>query len=186
MNSFAISDFVRRQTACSGFSYFSGTDEELLQIVSENFANATPGYRDGVILVPVNPDKFYSSIVILNQGDKLAGTFKARKDGEVPHKETRAVTGNPMPAKKVDIVLYSHATLCENNEQSSDADWEIISINASVTDETVPLTVGALMRNFFCEPGGTDTKMTCEEFVAALKVSRDFWRDKALLLGDNK
>lgn len=185
MMSFAISDFVRRQTKESEFSYFEGTDDELLDLVTENFGNYKEGYRDGVVLVPVPPAGFYSSVVQLQPGDKLVGEFKARREGEQPVKEVRAAKGEKMRAIYVDIVLYRHDVLAEGNEQSSNADWEIISINASM-DLGAPLTVGALMRNFFCEEGGTDTKMTPQEFVEALEVSRAYWRDKCLLAPQEK
>jgi len=181
MISFAISDFVRRQTKDSEFSYFSGTDDELLDLVTEHYGNHKEGYRDGVVLVPVPSAGFYSAVVALKPGDKLVGEFKARRAGEQPTKEIRATGGEKLPAKSVDIVFYRHDVLAENNERSSNADWEIISINASISDETVPLTVGALMRNYFQEVGGTDTQMSPEEFVEALKTSREYWRDKCLV-----
>lgn len=131
--------------------------------------------------MPVPPAGFYSSVVQLQPGDKLVGEFKARREGEQPAKEVRAAKGEKMRATYVDIVLYRHDVLAEGNEQSSNADWEIISINASINGPGVPLTVGTLMCNFFCEEGGTDTKMTSQEFVEALEVSRAYWRDKCLL-----
>lgn len=181
MLSFVISDFVRRQTKDSEFSYFDGSDDELLDLVTEAYGNYKEGYRDGIVLVPVDPANFYSAVVALKPGDKLVGEYKARREGEKCTKTVHVVGGEKMPAKAVDIILYRHDVLAENNEHSSNADWEIISINASATEGEVPLTVGALTRNFFCEPGGTDTKMTAEEFVEALKVSREYWRDKAMI-----
>jgi hypothetical protein len=154
-----------------------------LDMVTENFGNYTEGYRDGVVLVNVPPEGFFTSITKLEVGDKLVGTFKARREGELPAKEIRAI-GSKMPAARVDVVLYRHDVLAENNEHTTNADWEIISINASPTLGETPISVGALMRNYFCEVGGTDTKMTPEEFVNALKVSREFWRDKALVQGE--
>lgn len=181
MLSFAISNFVRRQTKESEFSYFEGSDDELLDRVTEAYGNHKEGYRDGVILVSVNPAGFYSGVVQLREGDKLVGEYKARREGELAAKTVHVEGGEKMPAMTVDVVLYRHDVLAENNEHSCEADWEIISINASATEGEVPLTVGALCRNFFCEAGGTDTQMTAEEFVRALKVSREYWRDKALI-----
>jgi hypothetical protein len=181
MPTFAISSFVRRQTYESEFSYFQGSDEELLRLVEMNFDLAIPGYREGVVLVPVPPTNFVSGIAILEEGDELVGTFKARRPGELPVKEVR-VDKYKSPAMKVDVVLYAHHVLVENDEHSSDADWEIISINARPTFKEQPITPGALMRNYFQEKGGTDTKMTPEEFVEALRVSREYWRDKCLVV----
>lgn len=180
MLSFAISDFVRRQTKDSEFSYFDGSDDELLDLVTESYGNYKEGYRDGVVLVPVDPTKFFSGVIQLRDGDKLVGEYKARRKGEKCTKTIHVVGGKKMPAAAVDVILYSHDVLAENKEHSCNADWEIISINASAIEGEVPLTVGALTRNFFCEPGGTDTKMTAEEFVEAFKVSREYWCDKAM------
>lgn len=176
----AVSNFVRRQTKDSEFSYFDGTEEELVDRVTKSFSNALPGYRDGVILVPVSPIKFYTSVIQLREGDELVGEFKARRDGELPTKNVRVVGGQKLTAGAVDIVLYHKDVLAENNERSSNAEWEIVSINARPDANPMPISVGALMRNYFGEPGGTDTKMTAEEFVEQLKISRAYWRDKAL------
>ena len=180
MPTFAISSFVRRQTYESEFSYFMGSDEDLLELVEKNFPLAKPGYREGVVLVPVPPENFMSGLAVLEEGDELTGIFKARRLGEQPVREVR-VDKCKHPAAAVDVVLYAHHVLLENDEHSSDADWEIISINARPTLEEQPITPGALMRNYFKETGGTDTKMTPEEFVEALRVSREYWRDKCLV-----
>jgi hypothetical protein len=181
MPTIAVSNFVKRQTAPSEFSHFTGTWEELRQLAVKNFRRRKPGYRDGVVLVPVPKKGFFSNIVQLNNGDKLTGTFKVRQAGEEPRKSICAATGKKMAAKSVMLVLYSHATLAENNEQSCDADWEIISINASPfgAGVNVPMTPGTLMANHFQLSGGTATRMSDKKFAAALKESVLFWKDKA-------
>jgi hypothetical protein len=180
----AISDFVRRQTEKSQFSHWTLFDDELIALVESNFSKAKKGYRDGVCLVPVPPKGFYSSVVKLEPGDKLAGVYEARKEGETPRKSVFSVKRNKLPAVSVDIVLYSHETLAENNEQSCDADWEIISINASPTEDEMPIPTGALIANHLKLSGGTDTKMSDSDFVALLRKSVEFWSDKALCSPD--
>ena len=55
--------------------------------------------------------------------------------------------------------------LAEKNETESDADFELVSVNASPTDEETPMTPGTLMANHFELSGGTATRMTDGEFV---------------------
>jgi len=175
-----VSQFVGRQTVESRFSHFVGSDLELIQLVEANWANQKKGYRDGVILVPVPSNNFFSGIVKLKAGDKLAGEYLARQNGEVPRKSTWVVGGKKMPAKQVDIILYRSDVLAENNERSSDFEWEIISINANPTNEKVPIPVGALIANHFEMSGGTSTGMTDSEFVKQLKESVLWWSDKSM------
>lgn len=175
-----INSFVRRQTPKSGFSHWTLTDEQLLERIHRNLENAKPGYRDGVILVPVEPEGFYSSTVLLTEGTRLVGEYKARKPGEDPRKSTYALDGEKIPAKSVYVVLYSHAVLAEGNEHETDLDYEIVSINASPTEEEAPIPTGALIANHLQLSGGTATNMTDSEFVALLRKSVLYWKDKAL------
>ncbi len=174
-----LSNFVRRQTKDSEFSYFDGTDEELLKLI--NIGGWRQGYREGVQLVRVLPDKFYSSVCVLEEGDKLAGEYKARRKGEEPRKSTYKVGGEKMPAKQVDIVLYHKDVLAEDGDRSTDADWEVISINASPVVGDMPMPPATLMANHFHWSGGTVTNMSDEEFVKQLKISAEWWKDKCLL-----
>lgn len=175
-----ITSFVRRQTPASAFSHWTLSDEELLQRVVANIDKANPGYRDGVILVPVDPVGFYSGIVMLKEGDRMVGEYKARREGETPRKSNYALNGEKIPAKSVYVVLYRHDVLAEKNEHETDADYEIVSVNASPADEEAPIPTGALIANHLGLSGGTDTKMTDSEFVALLRKSMEFWQDKAL------
>jgi hypothetical protein len=176
----AISNFVRRQTPESQFSHWTWNDEELLTFVREKFNEAKPGYRDGVILVPVPALGFYSNTVQMVENDIIVGIYKPRQASEEPRRQTFVLGGNKLPAQRVDIVLYRHDVLVEGNEQSCDAEWEIISVNAEITDGTVPspMKPSTLMANHYVMSGGTDTGMTPEGFQAALKRSVEYWKDK--------
>jgi hypothetical protein len=180
-----ITNFVRRQTKESGYSHWEIPDSSLLERVHRNFHRQKPGYREGVILVPVEPEGFFSSIVELKEGDVLVGEYKARRPGETPRKSTGALAGQKIPAKSVDIVLYAHHVLAEKNEQESDADWEIVSVNASPTKEETPIPTGALIANHLELSGGTATKMTDEQFVQLLRKSVLFWSNKANIAPDH-
>ena len=207
-----ISDFVRRQTQHSRFSYFEGPDEELLRRIEESFVNCEPSYRDGVLSIPIsNVEGFYSGTCVLKEGDTFKGAYKARQPGEQPRKQIGVVGGQKIPAKRVDIILYSFDTLMEGNENSKVlcptckgkfpavcsamckgtgwvpvyADWEVISINATASDTKEPMSVGTLLTNYFHEEGsndgGTSTGMSDAELVAALRISFAYWKDKATI-----
>jgi len=178
----ALNDFVRRQTKESPFSYFEGSEAVLIELVINALPNKKQLSREGIYSIPVPPKGFYSGVVELEEGMDLVGKFEPRVEGELPVKKIWATRGEKLLAKRVDIIVYSKEVLAEKGENSTDADFEIISINAEFTDESSPLTPEALMRNHLGEPGGSDTKMTDAEFVAALKMSRDYWRSKANLM----
>jgi hypothetical protein len=181
MTTIAVSEFVRRQTPDSEFSHFEGTEKQLLDLVDANWNKAVKAYRDGVITVPVPPKGFFSSVIQLEPGDRLEGVWEPRQNGEEPRRKMWAIRGQKTPAARVDIVLYRHDVLAEGNERSSTADWEIISINACPTNEQMPMSVGTLMANHFQMSGGTATQMSDSEFVKALKVAVEYWKDKAMI-----
>jgi len=185
MPTFAIHSLVTRQTPDSDFSHFEGSVDELIELVRENFDQAKPGYRDGVLVVPVPPQHFYSAVTVLEAGDKLVGEYKSRQEGETPRIEMRVERpdwlGKP-EAKSVDIILYSHDTLAEDDDAETDADWEIIAINAFPDEETdAPINPITLMHNHFGSDGGTKTNMSPEEFEAALEKSFKYWTNKAMI-----
>lgn len=186
-----LSDFAKRQTPESRFSHFNGTTEELISRVKLSLLYAIPGYRDGVIRVPINDiEGFFSSTVTLKEGDTFTGVYAPRKPGEMPRKQIGVVGGQKMPAKRVEVILYHRDVLAEGGENTPQADgkfakWEIVSINATPTLDPEPMTVGTLLANHLHEAGsndgGTSTGMTDEELVKALRVSFLYWRDKAMI-----
>jgi len=180
-----VNPFVRRQTAESSFSHFSGDMERLPEMVKQNWNTQKEGYRDGVILVLVDPADFFSGVITLVEGAKLTGSFKARRDGETPRKEIRADSPleQKIAAQSVEIVLYRSDVLAEggdNSLESSVENWEIISINASPTEGEMPIAPMTLMHNHFGSDGGTATNMTDAEFVQALRDGFKFWANKAM------
>jgi len=177
---FHITKFVRRQTLASEFSCWNISDEELLRRVEEGFPNAVTGYREGVLLVPINPEGFLSSVTQLVPGQALVGRYRARQKGETPRKSTYSPFAKKMPAKRVDVILYSHAVLLEKMEHETSAEYEIVSVNAAPTADPMPIPTGALIANHLELSGGTATKMTDTEFVKLLRESVEFWSDKAL------
>ena len=178
-----VNDFVKRQEQDSRFSHFQGTWPELVTLVKENWDRAKPGYRTGVILVPVPADNFRSSIVHLTEGDQLTGEYVRRREGEVPRKTLTTTSRVKLPAVSVDIVLYASETLAEDGDNrlpAEDGNWEIISINASPSRGETPIHPMVLMHNHFGSSGGTQTYLTDSDFVDMLRHSFHFWNDKAI------
>ena len=166
-----VGDFVKRQTADSKFSHFDGSWQELRHLVNAFFDVAKPGYRDGVVLVAVPPSKFFSSVVPLRDDITLWSRFKARRAGEASHLETVALRGRKVPAEYVEIVLYRADVLAEGDERSTDAEWEIVSINASPTLEPVPMPPYTMARNQLCLKGGTKGQYSPAEWAESV----EFW-----------
>lgn len=189
---FGINPFVRRQTVASHHSHWTISDLELLARVEANWDKRVQGYRPGCVLVPIDPDgcDFVSNVVQLKEGDAFGGVYAPRRPGEAPRKQIHVVGASKMPAKSVEVVLYSRETLAEDpHEPPVTEAWSIISVNASPLPPgtSMPMTAGTLMANHFHVPGsddgGTSTGMTNDEFVAALRVSFEFWKDKGMAPG---
>lgn len=180
-----------------GLSYFRHSEDDLCQLVEKYFDSQEPGYRDGVILVNVPTDGFVTGIVKLVEtvrfnesphshrpGTKLVGCLMARRPGEAPRKMVKAIpTGRALLAKSVQIVLYRNDVLAEDGDNSTHLEdgvaWEVISVNASPYEEPTPIAPDALIANHLHLDGGTDSKMTDEQFVVALRESVKFWNEHA-------
>lgn len=178
-----VNDFVRRQTESSRFSHFAGPFYIVAEMAEERLSEGRRGYRDGVLEVDLPPHGFFSSIVTLKEGDTLMGKYEARRAGETPRKWVGVLSGwsRKTPAKRVTAILYRRDVLAENNEASTDCDWELVSINASPDLEPEPITVDTLLANHFGADGGTATNMTDSELVAALRKSWEYWKNKSML-----
>lgn len=167
-----VSDFVKRQTKESRFSYFNGSWEELIWLVFNNKDNMKEGYRDGVILVSVPPERFYTSMCKIDENSEFEYIYESRREGEESFARRRLKNGKKEPAKFVDVVLYRKDVLAENNENSVDALWEIISINASLVENT-PMQPMTMARNMLEKVGGTKAEYSGQEFAEAIW----FWKD---------
>jgi len=171
-----INEFVRRQTPDSKFSHCASSFEVLAALVAGSLSEGKTGYKDGVLLVSVPPEGFFSGVVEVTEGTPLKATFESRRKGEAPFVQVVAVGGEKLPAKAVEIVLYRHDVLAADNEASTEAEWEIISINARPTDEPEPMTPMAMARNMLGLTGGTKAEYTAEEFARAIV----YWSARAM------
>ncbi len=183
-----INDFLARQRDPNcGLTHWEFPDEEILRLTREGWNKRRPGYRAGVVLVPVPTKGFKAGVRILQEGDELQGSYKARRAGETPRKTLAYVSPVPVAEAKteplsVDVALYHKNVLAEGGEIVS-PEWSIIAVLGKFCPEAVeePMTPETLMANHFQDSGGTATGMTSEEFQEALRRSYFYWRDKAFL-----
>lgn len=170
----AVNPFCKRQTASSKYSHFDGSWDDLARLVQDHFADS----EEGVVAVDVPTAGFFSGVTKLSEGCELQAEFAARRKGENPYVQVTAIGGKKVPASSVQAIIYSHVTLAD--DASGDADWEIVSINASATakdGEAEPPTPVAMARNFLEIAGGTKREYTAEQFAEAII----FWSQHTMI-----
>lgn len=170
----AVNEFCKRQVADSKYSHFVGTWDKLVALVESHFGEAKPGYKDGVLLVIVPPEGFFSGVVELSENTPLRAVFSARRKGEEPYLQVEAVGGEKLPAKVVEVVIYRCDVL--GDEATTGAEWEIISLNARPTTDPEPPTPIAMARNFLELAGGTKADYSAEDFAQAII----YWSRRAM------
>lgn len=174
------SDFVKGFSTRIGHnSYFEGSWIELEQLVMEHFDNNEPGtgsVNGDVLLINVPPQGFHTSIVeITDENRHLVEEVEyVRQEGEKPV-ITRIIKNIEKPeAKFAKIVVYRADVLAKDDDRSTMAEWEIISINAQ-NYEKVPMSPSTMLRNTNHETGGTYREYTQEQWDEAY----EFWDNHA-------
>ena len=165
-----MNEFCNRQVKGSSFSYFEGSLEGLIAKIEDAWAagNHKPGFREGVVLVSVDPTGFKSAMVALEDATSITTTYEARREGEGKFATTRAA-GPTQDAKFCEIVLYTQAAL-EGDASKEQADYEIVSMNADDI-ENAPMGLAAMVRNTFELPGGTKAEYPAEEWARAAQYA---------------
>jgi hypothetical protein len=179
-------EFVKRQTKESGYSHFEGTWEELEGMIEDRLTyskerSCHPGYRDGVMLVDMNPYYFRSAIVSLDEKSKLTANYAPRREGEYPFIRISA-KAKKQRAKHASVVLYRHDVLEENNERQTTAEWEVVCIKARYSDEEEPMCPMTMARNFLHLEGGTQGDFSAEDFAKSIV----YWNNHCLSMGKPK
>jgi len=185
----AVNDFVRRQIRGSGKTYSPDLSfEEIAEHAEVRMRDGhfREGYRDGVRIVQAAPGfakHFVCPFVKINEHTKLTAEYVRRRENEEPYIRIRALNGTPLKAGKVELIIYRHDVLAENNEQSTDAEWELISIHA-LPEGIAHLPMGpvTMMRNQLRLPGGTAARYSSEEWAEAVR----FWQQYAALAPEEK
>jgi len=167
----------KRHIPNSEFTHFDGTWEELEckvahQIRIENFKQ---GYRDGVIIVSFNDFtstgrfKTYTDFPMF-EGMKLEADYRKVVGREYePPKLCIRILEPKKVCNYVDVILYRKDVLEEDGDRSTNAEWEIVSINGRLKEEEPPMDAMTIVRNWKHLPGGTEMKgRTAEEVLEML------------------
>ena len=166
-----LNSFARRQTKASRFSYYAGAEADLLALTAACLPHGKAGSRDGVVLVPVPVAGFFSGVVVAHDRMGLAATWGRRAEGEDPYIEITAPDAPKPAAASVVLVVYRRDLL--GGRTSTDAGWEIVSINARADKGGAageePPTPLSMARNQLKRPGGTDAEYTADEYAKAVQ-----------------
>ena len=184
MGKVAVNNFVRRQVKGSGKTYSESLSfEKIAGDAEKQMENGSfiEGYRDGVRIV-VGSDhltnEFFCPFVKVDRNTELISKVVSRQDGEDPYIQIRAKSGTLVKTDRVEYILYHHDVLSENNEQSTEKDWELISIHA-IPEGVNKLPIGpvTMMRNQLELKGGTKAHYSSDDWADAVK----FWQEYAAL-----
>tara|TARA_B100001029_G_C15063817_1_gene461356 strand:+ start:5506 stop:6087 length:582 start_codon:yes stop_codon:yes gene_type:complete len=182
----AVNQFVLRQIKGSGKTYSKNLTFQQIAEYAENQLNLNPssiqpGYRDGVILIQCEEkmnNNFASPMVKIDDNTKLEAIVTKRRDNEESYIQIRAIEGNLLPTGRVDLILYRHDVLIENEEQTTNADWELIAFQAVPKGlQDLPMGPITMMRNQLELPGGTAAIYSSEQWAKSIY----FWQNYTIL-----
>lgn len=183
-----ISNFVRRQTPESHFAHFDGDDRVLINLTTRAFekGNYSPGYRDGVVVVHMEPWKSQLFFTYPNspwpEGTKLRAEYKRIPGREHEPPQVIVVPAGPkVRCNYVDVILYRRDVLEEDGDASTDAEWEIVSLNGRIREREKLISPLTVVRNWLHLEGGTEMKgksaedvleMLCNSVLAEKGIKR--------------
>lgn len=131
---FGINNFYRRQTPDSKYSYFSGSEEQLLQAVEQNFPLRRGGRKAGTFLVPIpvkmGDDYCFTAIVLVSSHSFLNAECVAKSKNETPL-ICPSVIGRKQPASWAEVLVFPSKMLKEMGETTTGKDYDIVSLHAS-------------------------------------------------------
>ena len=197
----SINPFCLRQvgvTNSSTFGGFTGTAEELQSILDRLPVSLSKGveiiriYADDPILKN-NKGQFICTFGVVLPDEEVSTSCEARRPGEQPVTVKTATRASRPTATTIDLVFYSHQAL--EADASSDADYELVSINTMPTKlkqgEEEPMTPETLWRNYLSKIpgcpagiGGTYRPEWDDEevFRKELSLAETYWADKARIV----
>ncbi len=176
------SEFYRSQSrAAVGNSYTTLSEDELLQLICEQWHLRVPGFGESdvtrKVLVPITMTQnfFCPPRVKLQMGLPLHARVMMRQAGEDPHvqvyttpEDAKSFGYSPKVATMVDVVCYHKDALLENNGQRThDTEWEIVTLLCS-TGEGDPMTPLTMARNYLKKPGGTWSNYSATDLAEAI------------------
>jgi hypothetical protein len=176
-HSIAMNEFALRHLKPElGYSHFKGSEGNLLELIDEHF-HSHKDVGGGVVIVRVPAKNFMSPVVDIVETTHLVAKFNVRQVFEQGYIDVAARGEHKTPAKVVEVVCYSHEVLVKGNENSTQSDWEVISINARSTEEEEPPTPITMARNFLGKPGGTKQLYSAEQLAESIW----YWSNRVLV-----
>ena len=175
--------FVKRQVKGSGKTYSKMLSfDKIAELGKENLNNGNfhEGYRDGVVLIELKGDivnQFICPLTKIDENSILNAKMVKRRDNEEPYIQIRALNGDSLKTDTLDLVLYRRDVLRETNEQTTDADWEVIAVMAKPKDIKMPMGPVTMMRNQLQKSGGTKGEYESEKWAESV----EFWQEYAIL-----
>ena len=175
----AVNDFVLRQKEGSGKSFTNELSfQEIAEHAEQQMASGCfrEGYRKGVRIIDVDInliDKFICPFVRIDSKTTLLAKYVQRREGEDFYIQIRAESGELLPAGKVELILYHHDVLSENDEHTTDFEWELISFHAVPEGvDYMPMGPVTMMRNQLELSGGTRANYSSEDWAKSV----EFWQ----------
>lgn len=164
-----LHEIVLRQTKDSPFSYYDGPLDEVIEMLEEHWDERTPGKQEGSWVIKVDPFKFYTGVILLEEGQPVTGACERRSPDEEPYIQLRS-EGMKAPANYVMLVVYENRAI-----GVADDGYTLVTIIASLV-ENEPMHPQAMMRNQKGLVGGTKAHYTSEEWADAVH----YWSNKVM------
>ena len=191
----AINPFSFRQFNIddnSDFGGFTGTPEELLKILMEQYREEDfkQGFAPFVRTLDIYPGHlhlFLGTFRCVLEGENMISRCESRRTGELPvltnYLVGTGLFGKPH-ASEGRLIFYSHEQLEKEGEETTlGSEWELISINIGPAEE--PMLPATLWRNYWYsrdpkDPRGKGGSPHFEgksdaEFLAMLWESEQYW-----------
>jgi len=177
-----VNEFVKRQRPDTGKTFSTLSFEKIAKHAENKLNNKyfRTGYRDGVIIIDVDHnvvDKFICPFIEINSKTILKAEVAKRRENEEHYIRIKAKNGASLKTNRVELILYRADVLKETNENSTNADWELISFHAiPVGIDTLPMGPVTMMRNQLELPGGTKGTYSKEKWAESVS----FWQKYAM------
>lgn len=168
-----LSERVREQTRGSRHSYFDGKISDVAIIAEQYLEAGTQGEKEGVLLVPVPAEGFFSGMVEMTTETHIVITFEPCSPGEAPFARFIAPSGPKLTAKGMVVLVLRHKSILSEFEgtMADGSDWLLTSFEAHATEEPAPLHPAQMARSVLGLYGVTPTGYTVEDYAKSI----NFW-----------
>ena len=116
-------------------------------------------------------------MVKIDESTKLEAIVTKRRKNEDHYIQIKAIDVTPLKTERVELILYRHDDLAENNEQSTSANWELIAFQAIPSGlSSIPMGPITMMRNQLQLKGGTKGNYSSNQWAESIK----FWQEYSI------